>query len=60
MGSCILSDIGWEAKENGACTVLTDARDWNVDFFRKLGYTVYCTLEDYPNGNSRYKLQKRL
>ena len=27
---------------------------------RKHGYTVYCTLEDYPDGYSRYKLQKQL
>ena len=28
--------------------------------FKKLGYSVYCTLEDYPNGYSKYKLQKQL
>ena len=39
--------------------VMIDARDWNVDFFKKFGYTVYCTLEDYLNGYSKYKLQKR-
>ena len=59
-GSCLLSDIEREAKKNGACIVMIDARDWNVDFFKKLGYTVYCTLEDYPNGYNKYKLQKRL
>ena len=59
IGSCLLSDIEREAKKNGACIVMIDARDWNVDFFKKLGYTVYCTLEDYPNGYSKYKLQKR-
>ena len=60
IGSCLLSDIEREAKKNGACIVMIDARDWNVDFFKKLGYTVYCTLEDYPNGYSKYKLQKQL
>ena len=40
--------------------MMIDARDWNVDFFKKLGYTVYCTIEDYPNGYSKYKLRKRL
>ena len=60
MGSCLLSDIEREAKKSGACIVMTDARDWNVGFFKKLGYTVYCTLEDYPNGYRKYKLQKRL
>ncbi len=27
-----------------------EARDWNVDFFKKIGYTVYCTLSDYQSG----------
>jgi len=60
IGSRLLSDIEREAKKNGACIVMIDARDWNVDFFKKLGYTAYCTLEDYPNGHSKYKLLKRL
>ncbi len=60
IGSYLLSEIEREAKKNGACIVMIDARDWNVNFFKKLGYTVYCTLEDYPNGYNKYKLQKRL
>ena len=60
IGSRLLSDIEREAKENGACIVMLDARDWNVDFFKKLGYKVYCTFEDYPNGYSKYKLLKRI
>ena len=36
--------------------VTIDARDWNVGFFKKSGYTVYCTLEDYPSGHSKYKM----
>ena len=60
MGSCLLSDIEREAKKTGACIVLIEARDWNVDFFQKSGYTVYCTLEDYPGGHTKYKMQKRL
>lgn len=59
IGSRLLSDIEQEAKNNGACIVMIDARDWNVEFFKKFGYTVYCTLEDYPNGCNRHKLQKR-
>ncbi|MCR5005200.1 MAG: GNAT family N-acetyltransferase [Clostridiales bacterium] len=60
IGSRLLSDIEQEAKNNGACIVMIDARDWNVEFFKKFGYTVYCKLEDYPNGYIKYKLQKRL
>lgn len=50
MGSCLLSDIEWEAKKKGAGIVMIEARDGNTDFFKKLGYTVYCTLEDCPDG----------
>lgn len=60
MGSRLLLDIEREAKKTGAGIVMIDARGWNVDFFKKLGYTVYCTLEDYPTGYSKYKLSKRL
>ncbi|MBR4725963.1 MAG: GNAT family N-acetyltransferase [Lachnospiraceae bacterium] len=60
IGTCLLSNIEREAKKIGACIVMIDARDWNVDFFKKLGYTVYCTLDDYPKGYSKYKLKKQL
>jgi predicted acetyltransferase len=60
ISSCLLSELEREAKENGAYIAMVDARSWNADFFKKLGYTVYCTLKDYPNGYSKYKLRKRL
>ena len=60
VGFWLLSNIEREAKKNGTCIVMIDACDWNVEFFKKLGYTVYCTLEDYPSGHSKYKLQKRI
>ena len=60
IGSRLLSDIEREAKETGAGIVLLDAREWNAEFFKKSGYTVYCTLEDYPKGYSKYKMYKRL
>lgn len=60
IGSHLLSELEREAKETGAFMVMLDARDWNVDFFKKHGYTVYCTLEDYPDGYGKYKLQKRI
>ena len=60
MGSCLLMEAGREAKKTGAYIALADARDWNVDFFKKFCYTVYCTLEDFPSGYSKYKMQKRL
>ncbi len=59
IGSRLLSDIEREAKNTGAGMIILDARDWNVDFFKIAGYTVYCTLEDYPTGYRKYKLLKR-
>ena len=60
IGSRLLSDIEKEAKKNGAAVMLLDARDWNVGFFQKRGYTAYCTLENDPDGYGKYKLLKRL
>ncbi len=60
VGSRLLAELEQELKNAGACIVMLDARDWNVDFFKKRGYTVICTLADYPTGYSKYKLQKRL
>ena len=60
LGSRLLKDTEQGAKEAGAFIVLTDARDWNVDFFRKRGYTDYCTLENCPAGCRKYKLKKLL
>ena len=60
IGSNLLSDIEQEAKRSGAHIVMIDARDWNIDFFKKSGYTLYCTLQDYPSGHNKYKLQKRI
>ena len=60
IGSCLLSDIEQEVKKIGASILMADARDWNLDFFKKSGYTLYCTLEDYPSGYKKYKVIKHL
>ncbi len=39
-GSCLLQKVEQEAKVNGAGIVILEARDWNVDFFKKHGNTV--------------------
>ena len=46
-------------KENGAAMVLTDAGDWNVDFFKKNGYLVRGQLKDVPKGHNCYELFKK-
>ncbi|MBQ7499756.1 MAG: GNAT family N-acetyltransferase [Clostridia bacterium] len=60
IGSALLSDLERAAKEKGAFIVMADARDRNADFFKKSGYTVYCTFDDYPSGYGKYKMMKRL
>ena len=60
IGSRLLADIEQETKNIGAGIIILDAREWNIDFFKKHGYTVYCMLEDYPSGYRKYKMQKRL
>ncbi len=60
MGAQLLLAAEEEARKSGAYIALADARDWNADFFRKLGYTVYCTLENDPQGYRKYRMQKTL
>ncbi len=60
LGSRLLKNTEQAAKDAGAFIVLADARDWNADFFKKCGYSVYCTLEDVPSGYRKYKMCKRL
>ena len=47
------------AKENGASMILTNAGDWNVDFFKKNGYLVRGELKDVPKGHNCYELFKK-
>ena len=59
-GSYLLAEVEREAKENGSYLLLGNACDWNVDFFRKNGYAIRGTLEDYPQGHTAYELEKRI
>ena len=60
IGSRLLGVIEREAKENGSYLLICNACDWNVDFFRKNGYTIRGVLEDYPKGHRAYELEKRI
>ena len=59
-GSELLAEIEREVKQLGASLVLIDAREWNVEFFQKNGYSVYGIFENNPQGCRKYRLQKRL
>jgi len=60
LGTYLLKQAEEFAKENGASMVLTNAGDWNVDFFIKNGYLVRGELKDVPKGHDCYELYKML
>ncbi len=58
LGTYFLREVEKLAKENGASMILTNAGDWNVDFFRKNGYLLRGELKDVPKGHNCYELYK--
>ena len=60
IGTRLLLAVEREAKEKGAHVMLFDAFDWNVEFFKKNGYTVTGTPEGFPKGHTMYLTQKFL
>jgi GNAT superfamily N-acetyltransferase len=60
LGSYLLKEAEKCARENGASMVLTNAGDWNVDFFQKNGYLVRGELKGVPKGHNCYELYKMI
>ena len=60
LGTYLLQETEKLAKENGASMILTNAGDWNVDFFRKNGYLLRGELKDVPKGHDCYELYKMI
>ncbi len=60
LGTRLLKEVEAVAKENGASMILTNAGDWNVDFFRKNGYLLRGELKDVPKGHNCYELYKMI
>ncbi len=58
LGTYLLKEAEKFTKENGASMVLTNAGDWNVDFFKKNGYLLRGELKDVPKGHNCYELYK--
>ena len=58
LGTSLLREAEEFAKENGASMTLTNAGDWNVDFFKKNGYLLRGELKDVPKGHNCYELYK--
>ncbi len=60
LGTFFLQEVEKMAKENAASMILTNAGDWNVDFFKKNGYLLRGELEDVPKGHNCYELYKKI
>ena len=60
LGTFLLREAEKLANENGASMVLTNAGDWNVDFFKKNGYLLRGELKDVPKGHNCYELYKMI
>ena len=60
LGTFLLREAEKFAKENGVPMVLTNAGDWNVDFFKKNGYLIRGELKDVPKGHNCYELYKKI
>ncbi len=60
LGTFFLREVEEFAKENGASMILTNAGDWNVDFFKKNGYLLRGELRDVPKGHNCYELYKMI
>ncbi len=58
LGTYFLQEVEKLAKKNGASMILTNAGDWNVDFFKKNGYLLRGELKDVPKGHNCYELYK--
>lgn len=60
LGTFFLKEVEKLAKENGATMIMTNAGDWNVDFFKKNGYMLRGELKDVPKGHNCYELYKKI
>ena len=60
LGTYLLKEVEARAKENGTSMILTNAGDWNVDFFKKNGYLLRGELKDVPKGHNCYELYKMI
>ena len=60
LGTYLLKEAEEFARENNVSMVLTNAGDWNVDFFKKNGYLLRGELRDVPKGHDCYELYKKI
>lgn len=61
IGSLLIKKVEDEARTIGVKLAHTDTFDFQAkDFYLKMGYEIFGTLEDCPEGHKRYYLKKKL
>ena len=61
LGRQLMEEAEKIAREAGCTGIWLDTYEFQArGFYEKLGYTLFGTLEDYPAGQRRFFLQKRL
>jgi GNAT superfamily N-acetyltransferase len=61
IGSQLLEEVEGFARENDCRFIHLDTFSFQaIGFYKKLGYTVFGILDDYPGGVERYYLKKNL
>lgn len=61
VGRALLRRFEEEGRRRGCTDVHLDTFSWQAaPFYERLGYRVFATLEDYPAGQRRFWLRKRL
>jgi N-acetylglutamate synthase-like GNAT family acetyltransferase len=60
-GTRLMNNIEQEARKNGCTNAYLDTFSFQApEFYKKLGYTVFGELEDFPAGHSRIFMRKTL
>lgn len=60
-GTRLMNAIEQEALKNGCVNAYLDTFSFQApEFYKKLGYTIFGELEDFPAGHSRIFMRKRL
>lgn len=60
VGTALMEMVEAEAIRRGCFAAKLDTTSFQaLDFYRKLGYSVFGQVDDYPPGHTHYYLQKR-
>ena len=61
LGTLLVKHFEKKAKEKGATKIISEEiYDWNIGFFKKLGYNISGELPDFPKGHTFYYVFKDL